>query len=217
MTSAEPNLRLFVAIELPSEWLEALEQAQGELRAGLEKRGVRRLRWVRAEGIHLTLKFLGGVPESRVSSVHWALQEATQAPFAFGLAMGRLGAFGDRRGPRVVWAGVDGVEVADRQRLYALVEHIETWFASAGFPREGRFSPHLTLARVPEDFSRDERAAVADVSAGVSLRRTEPMAVTALALMRSHLGPGGAHYERLAAFPERADDKTARSDPASAD
>jgi 2'-5' RNA ligase len=216
MTAVEPNLRLFVAIELPPEWLEALEQAQGDLRAGLEKRGVRRLRWVRPEAIHLTLKFLGGVPESRVPSVEWALREATRAPFAFGLAMGRLGAFGDRRGPRVVWAGLDGVEVADRQRLYALVEHLETWFASAGFPREGRFGPHLTLARVPEDFSREERAAVAEVSAGVSLRRTEPFAATAIALMRTHLGPGGARYERLAAFPEESGDTIGGTDPASA-
>jgi 2'-5' RNA ligase len=202
MTTVEPNLRLFVAIELPSEWLDALEQAQDELRARLEKRSVRRLRWVRPGGIHLTLKFLGSVPESRVWSVRQALQEATRTPFAFGLAMGRLGAFGDRRGPRVVWAGVDGVEVADRQRLYALVEHLETWFAAAGFPREGRFNPHLTLARVPEHFSREERAAVAEVSAAVSLGPTKPMAVSGLALMRSHLGQGGAHYERLAVFPE---------------
>lgn len=197
----EPSLRLFVAIELPDEWLEAFGRAQSDLREKIEKRGGPRLRWVRPEGIHLTLKFLGGVPESKLSSVRWALEQATGVAPDFRLVLRGLGAFGDRRGPRVVWVGVDGETVADREKVYRLTEDIETWFASAGFPREGRFQPHLTLARLPEDLKKEDRALVAEISAKVDLPQTSAMPVRRVSLMRSHLGPGGARYEPLGVFP----------------
>ncbi|HXH22928.1 MAG TPA: RNA 2',3'-cyclic phosphodiesterase [Dehalococcoidia bacterium] len=198
----EAGLRLFVALELSPAWLQELERAQNALRAALEGRGVRPLRWVRPEGIHLTLKFLGSVPESRLEAVRGAIRSASSdfAPISLVLAE-RLNAFGDRRGPRVIWAGLDGASAAERGRLYRLVEDLETSFAAAGFPREGRFQPHLTLARVPEDFSRAERAAVAAASEEVRLAATPPLVSEAISLMRSHIGPGGARYERLQRFP----------------
>jgi 2'-5' RNA ligase len=198
----EPNLRLFVALELSREWLATLERAQSDLRQALEALGGRGLRNVRPEGIHLTLKFLGGVPESRLDSVRNALRSATSDYRPISLTMGRLGSFGDRRGPRVAWVGLDGATLADRERLYRLVESIETWLEAAGFAREGRFQPHLTLARVPEDFSRDDRALVARACERVRVREPAPLTAPAVSLMQSHLGPGGTRYERLAAFPE---------------
>jgi 2'-5' RNA ligase len=197
----EPSLRLFVAFELPDEWLRALEQAQASLGGALDGLGGRRLRFVRPKGIHLTLKFLGAVPESRVDAVRNALTSATSDFTPIGLRMGRIGSFGDRRGPRVVWAGLDGTTVRDRERLYGLVESLETWLEAAGIPREGRFQPHLTLARVPEDFSREERAQVAGACERIRMPVTAAMTARAVSLMRSHLGPGGARYERLDSFP----------------
>ena len=198
---AEASLRLFVAIELSPEWLAELRRAQDAMKAAIEQRGGPRLRWVRPEGIHLTLKFLGQVPESRLTSVLGALDSATTPPPAFTLALAGMGSFGDRRGPRVIWAGLDGATVADRDALYKLVERIETWFAAAGFPREKRFAPHLTLGRVPETLSREERALIAQATATPAPIDGPRLTVDGVSLMRSHLGPGGARYERLASFP----------------
>ncbi len=203
-------MRLFVAIELPADWLLALRTAQDDLKGRIEALAGPRLRWVRPEAIHLTLKFLGEVAESRLPSVFEAITRATAPMPELTLAMGRAGSFGDRRGPRVIWAGVDGATVGDRQRLYQLAEALETWLASAGFKREGRFSPHLTLARLPDDLSREQRALVGEASAGLA-----PAAGRASggARREPHAQPPGARRSalrahrslpRLALFPLQA-------------
>jgi 2'-5' RNA ligase len=194
-------VRLFVAIELSPEWLTALDAVQSRMKAALESRGAPRLRWVRPEGIHLTLKFLGEVTDARLPSVLGALDSATQPPPDFSLNLAGMGSFGDRRGPRVVWAGVDGRTENERKKLYDLVGRIETWSAAAGFPRERGFSPHLTLARLPEKMTADERRLVAVVTAAEAPKSLAPLVVDSICLMRSHLGSGGARYERIEAFP----------------
>jgi 2'-5' RNA ligase len=197
----ERALRLFVAIELSPAWLEALAEAQRRLRRLVEGAGGPRLRYVRPEGIHLTLKFLGSVPESRLAAVTVALDAATSDWAPISLVMGRPGAFPQSGSPRVLWAGVEGASAADRERLQRLAERVEARLAAAGFPREDRFQPHLTLARVPDDTGRDQRAFIAAAVARLAAPRPAPLRVDHISLMQSHLGPGGARYERLAAFP----------------
>jgi 2'-5' RNA ligase len=131
-----------------------------------------------------------------------ALTSATSPAPDCRLKMGRLGSFSDRRGPRVVWAAVDGVTPADRDALYRLQERIETWLESAGFARERRFSPHLTLARVPDQVTPDQRKLIAESTATSPEPDLTPLTVTHVSLMRSHLGPGGSRYERIASFPD---------------
>jgi 2'-5' RNA ligase len=197
----EQRLRLFVAVELPEPWHDGLSQLMDEMKAALAAdattKGVR-VRWVRPEGIHLTMKFLGETPESKLDAVKRALVRAVPAPPGIRLQIGRAGSFSDRRAPRVVWAGVEG----QTKELAALAERVDTWLASAGYARELRgFTPHLTLARLPEDLSQAERQAVAAATNGFVIPHLEPFTVDKVSLIQSHLGPGGARYERLAAFP----------------
>lgn len=186
------SLRLFVAIDLPAEVRQALLRVQDDLR----RAGADRLRWVRPEGVHLTLKFLGEVAAERVDAVEAALRSAIE-PFELRLRLATLGGFGGVR-LRVVWVGLEG----DVEPLAALAEQIERALTPLGFPRERRpFAAHLTLARVPDATPRDERERLASL-----LRRTSPspmpsMVATEVSLMRSVLGQGGAVYTRLAAFP----------------
>src|SRR5690606_15343773 len=94
-----------------------------------------RVRWVRPEGIHLTLKFIGHVPPDRLAPIQEQLAAAVPQPPNFTLDLGRVGTFADRRAPRVVWAGVqDHPQFA----LLRLAEAIDTWLAAAGIPRERR-------------------------------------------------------------------------------
>ncbi len=186
-------LRLFVAVELDEEALRALASLQDALR----RRGLDALRWVRPEGVHLTLKFLGETPPERVPAIEAALNEAVSGVPAHALRLDGLGTFGSRRSPRVLWVGLDG----DLQELRRLQQRVEAALAKAGFPKEARaFSPHLTLARV-----RPETAAVLSEPIARALEAApQPeasIAVREVSLMRSILGPGGAVYHRLAAFP----------------
>jgi 2'-5' RNA ligase len=200
MTAPDPSLRLFVALELPDAWKDALGRLQDGMRAALQQRfdDAVRPRWVRPEGIHLTLKFLGPTPASRVDAVETALHHAVPAPPGFSLQLANLGSFADRRSPRVILAGVQG----DTKALYALTERIETWLAAAGWPREKRsFYPHLTLARLPETLDDVTRRAVATITTAIEAPIVSPWPVESVHLVQSHLGPNGATYETLASFP----------------
>ncbi|MGD0116161.1 MAG: RNA 2',3'-cyclic phosphodiesterase [Dehalococcoidia bacterium] len=195
----EGNLRLFVACELPPEALDALGRIQAELR----ERGAGRLRWVRPEGIHLTLKFLGSVAPDRAQRVADALAAAIVEPFTLALRFDRLGSFGGRMRLRVVWVGLEG----DVEELAALAETVEKALRPLGFPRENRpFAPHLTLARVPDEVGIEERSRLGDLVAAYTLPKIAcpsgpGLTVSEVSLMQSFLLPGGARYEQRASFP----------------
>jgi len=190
----ERDLRLFVACELPQEARDALAAVQSDLRA----QGTGRLRWVRPEGIHLTLKFLGAVAPEMAERVVDALAKSIVEPFTLNLRFDRLGSFGGRMRLRVLWIGLAG----DVDELSSLAEMVETALAPLGFPRESRpFAPHLTLARVPDDMGIEERSRLADLVAAYKLPPLPSMSISEVALMQSFLLLGGARYEQRAAFP----------------
>lgn len=185
------TLRLFVAVELPGEVREALGRLQHEL----QRHGLKKLRWVRPEGIHLTLKFLGETAADRVPTIEDALTGAVDRTAPHKLALGELGTFRGSR-PRVLWVDLRG----DVQPVRDLQERVESSLADAGFPREGRsWSPHLTLARVRPETTREVATALPP-----ALEAVRPPAgvipIHEVSLMRSTLRPGGAVYERVAAF-----------------
>lgn len=190
----EPTLRLFVACELPPEMKAALASLQEALR----KKGAPRLRWVRPDGIHLTLKFLGAVPQDKVAAICEALAPTVQGIPPLALSLAEVGTFGDRRGPRVLWVSMQG----DLEPLARLQQRIEKALEPLGFPPERRaFSPHLTLARVPDAMGSGERQPLRELAKATPAPTAPAVTIRELSLMRSILGPGGAVYERLAAFP----------------
>jgi 2'-5' RNA ligase len=185
--------RLFVALEVPEKVREGLAAIQRELQA----RGLGHLRWVRPEGVHITLKFLGETPAGRVEEIGRALAPVAVAYPPLALRLGRLGTFGDRKGPRVLWVSLEG----DVERLSLLQRRVEDALASLRFEREARpFSPHITLARVPLTVVGSSAGNVRAAVAAVKVPPLE-MRIDQVSLMRSHLGPGGARYEQVMAFP----------------
>jgi len=189
----DERLRLFVAIDLPEDVRESL----GRLQTDLRRHDLPGLRWTRPEGVHLTLKFLGETPATSVAAIEGALARAVRGVPSFRLALGAPGTFGGRRGPRVLWVDVEG-ELQPLQQLQAAVERE---LAAAGFaPEERGFSPHLTLARVPQPPRPGLAERVARALEAVAAPRGE-FEARELVLMRSSLQPGGAVYSRVAAFP----------------
>jgi 2'-5' RNA ligase len=147
--------------------------------------------------VHLTLKFLGETPASSLPEIEGALARAVRGTSPFRLRLGEPGTFGNRRGPRVLWIDVEG----DVGPLLQLQAAVERELAVAGFaPEEREFSPHLTLARVPQPPRPGLAERVARALAAVTAPSGE-IEVTEVVLMRSRLQPGGAVYSRVAVFP----------------
>lgn len=183
-------LRLFVAIELPAQVLDALNRTQHELQ---RDPALARLRWVRPEGIHLTLKFLGETDEAKRPAIEAAVGRAADGVAPFDIGLGRLGKFGSRSQPRVLWVDVDG----ETEALGRLQASVEREIAPLGYPAEKRaFNAHLTLARVPEDKARDIAEPLEQAIAGAN-SPAGTIAVREVALMRSELRRGGAVYTQL--------------------
>lgn len=177
-------MRAFVALNLPPAVREALWAATAPLR----DRGFP-VKWVRGDGIHLTLKFLGEVADEREAELVAALGRAAQGARALPLAVGGFGVFPDFRRPRVVWAGV-----APEPGLELLQHGVEQEFSPLGFPTEARpFRPHVTLGRA----ARDARVGdLAELEPALGrLRFAETALVTSVDLMQSTLQQAGAVYQ----------------------
>lgn len=182
-------MRLFIAVNLPSVVRERLAAEQDRLRQAQAD-----VSWVRAENIHVTLKFLGETEEKRLDRIRPALLEVARGSAPFRIQVSGLGSFGGRV-PRVVWVGVqEGVEPLSR-----LAKDVEAAMARLGFPREKRgFSAHITLGRV-----RSARNAEALLTA-LAQAETGPLGsveVNQFELMQSELRPTGSVYTVLAEFP----------------
>ncbi|MEX2236625.1 MAG: RNA 2',3'-cyclic phosphodiesterase [Dehalococcoidia bacterium] len=186
-------LRLFIALELPEEMKLETRRFQERLRGRIDTP----LRWVRPEGIHLTLKFLGAVEEARVPEIEAGLNRAAVTVQPMKVGLGEPGVFGGRR-PRVVWIGLGG----DLDRLGSLQRAVEREIAPLGFPTEAReFNPHLTLARVPENADRRSLAAIPGLLQAIPGPNAVDARLATISLMRSEPRPGGARYTGLTEFP----------------
>jgi len=173
-----------VAVNLPPELREAIWAA-----AEPARRGTPPVRWVRPEGIHVTLKFLGEVAEPGAAAVREALDRSAVGLRPFELVVEDAGVFPGPGRPRVFWVGL-----AAEPQLELLQHAVEREIAPLGFPPEGRpFRPHLTLGRA------DRSAAVPDLRRAaerLTAAQFDGRAwVESVDLMRSTLSPRGASYE----------------------
>ena len=188
-------LRTFIAIELDEPLRIALRSVQDKLKRHVPPGSVK---WVGPDGIHLTLKFLGDTPRSRVSEIETALQTACAGLGAFEFSVEGRGCFPNFRRPRVVW-------VAVREKSGTLVRlqaAVERTVAPLGWPTEERaFSPHLTLGRVSKGADSRTAAAVGQAVEKAVVEQIGLQQVTAVSLIQSDLRPTGAVYSRLIHTP----------------
>lgn len=182
-------IRSFIALELDQRVHREIERLQAELRKARAD-----VKWVRPEGVHLTLKFLGDVAETTIADMVPALAETIQVHAALSLRLQGLGTFPGPGNPRVVWLGLAG----DLKPLANLQKDVETIAALYDFPPENRpFKPHLTLGRVRSAQGRRE---LLDT---MSRQTPEPIAfqVTRVIYFKSDLKPSGAQYTALHHLP----------------
>lgn len=131
---------MFIAIELP----ESVRSEIGALVQSFRKHGAD-VKWVEARSLHLTLKFLADVDDSKQGALHDALLPVPLSLAPFQLRLSGIGGFPDSGRPKVFWIGADEGEKHVRQ----LAASIESVLGPAGFARESRpFQVHLTIGRV---------------------------------------------------------------------
>jgi 2'-5' RNA ligase len=180
-------VRTFIAVFPPPRFRAA---AVARVREAVRRLGglADRVRWVRPENAHLTLRFLGDVREEVLGDLRVALEKtcAEHAPFYVGLAA--FGAFPSVQRARILWAGVG----PGSARLRSLAADLDAALVPLGFEREERaFAPHLTLGRIrgrPASFDLPPDTG----GLGFRVRHVE--------LVESMLTPEGAVYRIIQTF-----------------
>jgi len=183
------QIRSFIAIELPDELRLEIGRLQAQLKSGSQPW----VKWVNPDSIHLTLKFLGNIAVDRIDEITRAMEEAAQTVPPFHLEIKDVGAFPNLKRVQVVWVGISG----EVDKLGQLQQRIESNLERLGFAPESRpFTAHLTLARLRNQASLDERQRFGQLIADTRFQ-AGTIEVDAISLMRSQLTREGAIYSRI--------------------
>jgi RNA 2',3'-cyclic 3'-phosphodiesterase len=167
-------VRLFVAVELPKSVRGHLESGTASLRASMDG-----WRWTPPAQWHLTLAFLGEVPDARVAELTRRMGMAARRHRPFDLELSGLGAFNSPRRARILWVGVGG----DRDALTRLADSVSAGARRAKIAlEERRYRPHMTLGRCRTPVDVRERLEAAGEYAGPA------WTVGEFTLVRSRLG-----------------------------
>jgi 2'-5' RNA ligase len=180
------TFRAFIAIDLPESVKSFLSKAQ----EALKPYGFR-VKWVRPQNIHLTLKFLGDTATADTDKIAEAMKLAARnCPIVSLTAIG-IGVFPNVRRPRVIWAGLKG----QLETLANLQQTLDAHLADLGFARDTRaFKSHLTLGRVKGKIASDRVKAAIDK---LKEFESEPFETKQVILFKSELQPDGAVYTKV--------------------
>jgi len=179
-------MRIFVAIELEKEIKENLSAFIQEMDSGN-----RNIRWVKRQGMHLTLKFLGETSEEKIAEVKSVLEVAASEHPSFELILKGTGTFPpEARTPRIIWIGIE-----ENAALRAIHTRIENDLHKIRFPKEQRkFHPHLSLGRVKGPGNLGPVIQTLGQNRKTGFGR---MIVGKITLFQSILKPTGAEYAIL--------------------
>jgi 2'-5' RNA ligase len=183
------SIRTFIAFDTPEPIKEAMRVLQFDLRnSGAD------VRWEPVEKFHTTIKFLGSVEDRMQPAVRQEVEQTVTRFSLFDVVFHSLGAFPDKRHPRVIWIGCE----SGSGHLLRLKEALDSALAPHGYPVEERtFHTHITLGRV-----KGERG-MKNLLSKLENLTFEPHTarVERILLMKSTLGPHGSEYSILTSIP----------------
>ncbi len=184
-------MRLFIALDLSAEIRERLTAFIEE-----KKRAAQSVRFVRPEGLHVTLKFLGETSTAKLLSLQSALTKVDHPTLP--LTVANIGFFPDTRRPRIYWTGIT---TPSDNSVASLSQKIDAACSEVGFPRETReFRPHITLARLN---AGTQLAALLTKEEASHPPMFGMMMAKHFHLYESQLHPKGSIYTKLASFALR--------------
>ena len=186
-----PGRRIFVAAPLPDNVSAQVAALVERVRGSGSAPGGRDVRWVRLDGLHLTLRFLGPTVEERIAAVVSAVRAAAATGQTFEVTIGGAGTFPDDRRPRALWLGLR----SGGSELAALAATVNRTLAEAGWPADPKpFRAHLTLARA-DGVAAGATVAARLIETAAALRIVCP--INRIGLFESLTGGGPARYEPI--------------------
>ena len=179
-------IRTFIAIELPEKIIYTISKVQEEIKSyGLK------IRWVRPENIHLTLKFLGDIQEADTEKVARAVSESVTGYHPISIAVKGIGVFPGIKRPRVIWLGIS----KQLDLLTGLQKTLDEKLEAIGFPKEKRpFRGHLTMGRLKDKIDPKR---LNDVLKEFNKFESGYFIADRIILYKSELKPKGAVYTKL--------------------
>ncbi len=184
------EIRSFLAFELPPD----IKKELGTVLAAQKKLPLD-LKWVKPDNVHLTVVFMGNVPQDNLAPMGDVVKGVCGRFAPFHVKTGRVGFFGSRRHPRVLWMGFDG----DIRRMGHLRDALQKKLKPFGIKKETRpYRPHLTLGR----FRKGARPwpHLDYLMEAYKDSRGPACVLNELAMFKSDLKPGGAVYTKLNAW-----------------
>jgi 2'-5' RNA ligase len=176
------DIRTFIAFELPGVVAQRVTDVIHRLSFLGDK-----VRWVKADNVHLTLRFLGDISPELVPEIVTIVQNVTHEMAPLTLCVAGLGGFSDLKNARVIWLGVQG----DVDRLRHLHELLEARLTPFGLePDRRKYFPHITLGRARRNAVDVDVARVGPVQP-IHFR------VDRLTVLKSELRPEGTVYKPL--------------------
>jgi 2'-5' RNA ligase len=186
--------RLFIAVPLPADSIEACRLLVDRVRSGPLGRVPR---WVHLDNLHLTVRFLGDTPPDLVPDVALAIQDAYDGARAFHVELAGAGMFPGPRKPRALWLGIE----QGASELGDLASALDAPLAPLGWPPDDRpYRPHLTVARL-DTSSPAQGVAVAETLVAAATGWRTGFRADRVILYRSHLGGGPPRHEPVVEIP----------------
>jgi 2'-5' RNA ligase len=185
-------MRVFIAIQLPAAIKETLSGIQHKLKA--ENLNIN---WVKAQNLHLTLKFLGDIPCEQLEKIHRIIAEVAGITAGFKIKLEKLGVFPNLRAGRIIWVGANQPPLELKQ----FAEQLETKLTDTGIPRENRdFCAHITIGRIKNYLGpSDLKKALDKIGMDMPDYKWE-FDCEKITLFESVLGPAGPTYTALKEF-----------------
>jgi len=179
-------MRLFTALDLPEEVVANLEDVLRRLKPTAQ------IQWTRARNLHITIKFIGELPENRLGDLKQVLAGVPRRG-VIQIRLRRVGFFPNPHAPHSFWCGIEA------PGLDGLASDTDAAAATVGVDLDRRpFSPHLTLARIKD---RARLETLREAIAALPALEFGAFEAKSFFLYQSTLRPGGSVYTKLAEFP----------------
>ncbi len=180
-------IRTFIAIDLPKENLEKINNILTFFKSECPEKT---LRWVSLQNLHLTIKFLGDIPEKKLTSIKSIIQEVARRIPRFRFAVKGLGMYPNQTKPRVIWLGIE-----TEAPMYQLHHLLDDRLKAQGIkPEKRKFSPHLTIARVSNRADYKQTKQIANILSKFTISHLGAIEVDQIHLYKSQLTPQGPIY-----------------------
>ena len=188
------TLRTFIAVDFPIEIKAKIEEITTYFNTQLPSKVIK---WVDANNIHLTLKFMGETPANQLEPIKRAMQQVVTTFPIFDVAIENLGMYPNAKKPRVIWLGISCEE-----NLISLYKKLDQALKEIGIQPERRpFSPHLTVGRVRRSADPESVIIVGKTLSEFKVSTLGRVTINEVVYYQSELTPQGPNYTILQSTP----------------